>query len=90
MEKGLREGMAAIAQRGLLQTQEAMLETGKKSNSLFIGIPKEVSHQECRIALTPLSVALLVNNGHKVILESGAGDGNRTRNRLFTKQVLYR
>ena len=25
--------------------------------------------------------------GHRV--ESGAGDGIRTRNRLFTKQVLY-
>jgi alanine dehydrogenase len=73
MATGLREGMADIARQGLLQTQEAMLETRNRKNSLNIGIPKEISFQENRIALTPLSVALLVNNGHKVVLESGAG-----------------
>lgn len=73
MATGLREGMADIARQGLLQTQEATLETRNKKNSLNIGIPKEISFQENRIALTPLSVALLVNNGHRVILESGAG-----------------
>ncbi|SEQ80509.1 alanine dehydrogenase [Pedobacter rhizosphaerae] len=73
MATGLREGMADIARQGLLQTQEAMLETRNRKNSLNIGIPKEISFQENRIALTPLSVALLVNNGHRVVLESGAG-----------------
>ena len=70
MATGFREGMAAIAQRGLLQTQKSMMEPNKKNNSLFIGIPKEISFQECRIALTPLSVALLVNNGHRVVIQS--------------------
>ncbi|RNL50582.1 alanine dehydrogenase [Pedobacter jejuensis] len=73
MATGLREGMADIARQGLLQTQEATLETRNKKNNLYIGIPKEISFQENRIALTPLSVALLVNNGHQVVLESGAG-----------------
>ncbi|WP_316830325.1 alanine dehydrogenase [Pedobacter aquatilis] len=73
MATGLREGMADIARQGLLQTQEATLETRNRKNNLNIGIPKEISFQENRIALTPLSVALLVNNGHRVILESGAG-----------------
>lgn len=73
MATGLREGMADIARQGLLQTQEAKLETRNKKNSLYIGIPKEISFQENRIALTPLSVALLVNNGHRVVLETGAG-----------------
>lgn len=73
MAKGLREGMADIARQGLLQTQEATLETINRKNNLYIGIPKEISFQENRIALTPLSVALLVNNGHRVVLESGAG-----------------
>ncbi len=86
MATGLREGMAAIAQRGLMQTQEETLEVGKKSNSLYIGIPKEVSFQECRIALTPLSVALLVNNGHKVIIEAGAGEGANFSDRAYSEQ----
>jgi len=86
MATGFREGMAAIAQRGLLQTQEETLETNNKSNSLYIGIPKEISFQECRIALTPLSVALLVNNGHKVIIESGAGVGANFTDKDYSEQ----
>lgn len=81
-----RNEMAAIAQRGLMQTQEAMLETENKSSSLYIGIPKEVSYQECRIALTPLSVALLVNNGHKVFLEAGAGEGANFSDKDYSEQ----
>lgn len=86
MASGLLKGMAAIAQRGLLQTQEEMLEVNKKSNSLYIGIPKEISFQECRIALTPLSVALLVNNGHRVIIESGAGVGANFSDKDYSEQ----
>lgn len=81
-----RNEMAAIAQRGLLQTQEAMLETEQKSSNLFVGIPKEISYQECRIALTPLSVALLVNNGHKVLLEAGAGEGANFSDKDYSEQ----
>ena len=73
MATGLREGMASIAQKGLIQPKEALSEINKKNNSLYIGIPKEISFQENRIALTPLSVALLVHNGHKVVIEAGAG-----------------
>lgn len=86
MATGFREGMAAIAQRGLMQTQEETLETNKKSNSLYIGIPKEISFQECRIALTPLSVALLINNGHKVVIESGAGVGANFTDKDYSEQ----
>ncbi len=86
MATGLRAGMASIAQRGLLQTQEEMLETGKKNNRLYIGIPKETSFQECRIALTPLSVALLINNGHDVIIESGAGQGANFSDNDYSEQ----
>lgn len=86
MATGLLKGMAAIAQRGLMQTQEETLEVNKKSNSLYIGIPKEISFQECRIALTPLSVALLVNNGHKVIIESGAGVGANFSDKDYSEQ----
>jgi alanine dehydrogenase len=41
---------------------------------MFIGIPKEFSLQENRVALVPSSVATLVANGHRVVIESGAGD----------------
>lgn len=53
--------------------QEEMLEVGKKKGKLLIGIPKEIAYQENRVPLVPDAVALLVNEGHKIIIESGAG-----------------
>ncbi len=58
-----------------LLPQEEMLEVHKRKGNLFIGIPKETSFQEKRVCLTPDAVSALVNNDHKVLLESGAGDG---------------
>ena len=52
-----------------------MLEIKKQKGELFIGIPKETHLQEKRICLTPDAVAALTNHGHRIIIESGAGDG---------------
>jgi alanine dehydrogenase len=62
-----------LAKSGLLP-QEEMLEVKTRDSKLFIGIPKETGFQEKRVALVPESVGLLVNNGHRVIIESKAGD----------------
>ncbi len=51
-----------------------MLEIKKQKGELFIGIPKETCLEERRISLTPDAVAALVNSGHRVVVESGAGD----------------
>jgi len=53
---------------------EEKLEVPIHKSSLHIGIPKEKYYQEKRIALTPDSVLSLVNNGHRVLIESGAGE----------------
>lgn len=52
-----------------------MLEIKKKKGELFIGMPKETHLQEKRICLTPDAVAALTNHGHRIVLESGAGEG---------------
>ncbi len=39
-----------------------------------IGIPNEVAVDERRIALTPVGVYALINEGHTVFVESGAGE----------------
>ena len=54
---------------------EEMLEIKRKKGSLFIGIPKETSFQERRVALVPETVSLLVAHGHEVKVESKAGEG---------------
>ncbi|NMH88310.1 alanine dehydrogenase [Flavivirga algicola] len=58
-----------------LLPQEETLELLKSKGELFIGIPKETAFQERRVCLTPDAVFALVSNGHKVLLESGAGNG---------------
>ncbi|MFI0429154.1 alanine dehydrogenase [Mariniflexile sp. HMF6888] len=58
-----------------LLPQEETLEIFKRKGELFIGIPKETAFQEKRVCLTPDAVYAIVNNGHRVLLESGAGDG---------------
>lgn len=55
---------------------EETLEIAPKKKKLFIGIPKETSFQENRIALTPEAVSVLVNNGHRVMVEHNAGVGS--------------
>ncbi len=55
------------------QPQEEMLEVGTRKGSLYIGIPKEISFQETRVTLVPDAVAVLVNNGHRVVIETDAG-----------------
>ena len=52
-----------------------MLEIKKQKDELYIGIPKETHHEEKRICLTPNAVAALTSNGHRIVVESGAGDG---------------
>ena len=58
-----------------LLPQEEKLEIQKRKGDLYIGIPKETSFQERRVCLTPDAVSALISNGHRVLLESGAGDG---------------
>ena len=62
-----------LAKSGLLP-QEEMLEVKTRDSKLFIGIPRERGFQEKRVSLVPESVGLLVNNGHRVIIESKAGE----------------
>nr|WP_295969872.1 alanine dehydrogenase [uncultured Bacillus sp.] len=41
-----------------------------------IGIPKEIKNHEKRVAMTPAGVMHLVNKGHQVYVEKGAGLGS--------------
>ncbi|MBU3682228.1 MAG: alanine dehydrogenase [Flavobacterium sp.] len=56
-----------------LLPQEEKLEIARQKSALFIGIPKETSYQERRICLTPDAVNALTLQGHRVLLEAGAG-----------------
>jgi alanine dehydrogenase len=54
--------------------QEERLAVVTEQKSLKIGLPKERVFQERRICLTPDDIAVLVANGHQLLIEAGAGD----------------
>ncbi|MDP2540549.1 alanine dehydrogenase [Tenacibaculum discolor] len=58
-----------------LMPQTEMLEIKKRKGDLFIGLPKETHFEEKRISLSPDAVAALVAHGHRIVIETGAGDG---------------
>jgi len=55
---------------------EEVLQIIPKRKQLFIGIPRETSFQENRVALTPEAVSVLVNMGHEIVVEHAAGEGS--------------
>ena len=57
------------------ETMEETLDIKPKGAELLIGIPKENSFNENRIALTPEAVGVMIANGHQVVVETKAGDG---------------
>ena len=58
------------------ETLEETLDVKPHGTELLIGIPKECSFSENRIALTPEAVGVMVANGHRVIVETKAGEGS--------------
>jgi alanine dehydrogenase len=67
------DALKSLAIEAALSPQEEKLEIGQKKRKLYIGIPKETEFQEQRVALVPQSVGLLIANGHRVVVETGAG-----------------
>ena len=65
-----------LMKEGRLLPQEEMLEIAKKKGSLNIGVPREDSFQERRVALVPEAVSLLVANGHSIKVETRAGENS--------------
>ena len=84
--------LKSLAQEAVMMPQEKLQPTGKKNSRLYIGIPKENSFQENRVPLVPEAVALLVNHGHEVVIESKAGDKANFSDRDYSEagaQIVY-
>lgn len=65
--------------------KEEKLEVVKKGKTFSIGVPKETCLSEKRTCLIPDAVQILVNNGHRVIVESGAGEGSHYSDLLYSE-----
>lgn len=80
-----KEALRALAHEAALMPQEKMAPLGNRKKQLFIGIPKETSFQENRVALAPEAVGLLVNNGHRVVVETNAGKASNFQDNEYSE-----
>ncbi|MGB5172426.1 alanine dehydrogenase [Eudoraea sp.] len=80
----MNQSSSPFSQQQLLP-QEETLEIFKQKGELFIGIPNEYQYQEKRICLTPDAVNALTSNGHKVLLEAGAGESASFSDKDYTE-----
>lgn len=86
------ELLKTLIQQGSLMPKEEMLEIKRRKGNLFIGIPKENSFQERRVALVPEAVSLLVANGHHVRIETKAGEGTNFTDNDYSEvgaEIIY-
>jgi alanine dehydrogenase len=83
MTEKKKTGFEALAKTTLMP-QEQTLEVRKRRHAFYIGLPKEISLQENRISLTPDAVAILVNNGHEVRVETKAGIGSKFTDKQYS------
>ncbi len=48
-------------------------------------VPKEIKNHEYRVGMTPESVAAAVSHGHKVLVETNAGNGIGASDDIYQK-----
>ncbi|MEO1654373.1 MAG: alanine dehydrogenase [Bacteroidota bacterium] len=88
MSKQYKEGIEidpVAKEQLLLYPIEQLKPVKKRFQKLSIGIPKENTQLEKRVALRPEAIALLTNNGHEVIIESKAGINSSFPDHLFSE-----
>jgi len=64
--------MAHFEEQQLLPAEEK-LDIRIKGQKIIIGIPANINNDEQCLPLTPQAVEMLVNTGHEVMIETGAG-----------------
>lgn len=82
----------SFAKEQALYPKEAPLMVAKAEKSMTIGVPVEKELQENRVSLVPQSVSVLVNNGHEVVVEKGAGEASKFSDREYSEagaKIVY-
>lgn len=72
-DEGKKFSFSEFFTEGQYQTQTEVLAVDSHNKKISIGIPKEESIDENRIALVPNSIRTLIGYGHKVKVETNAG-----------------
>jgi alanine dehydrogenase len=52
---------------------------------MIVGVPREIKSDEYRVAMIPVGVEELTRSGHKVLVQTGAGQGSGIADDAYTK-----
>ena len=85
MKPKIDVALGKLATESALYPKEALMPVKERDHKLYIGLPKESEDFENRVCLTPEAVALLVNNGHEVIVETNAGVNAKFSDREYSE-----
>jgi alanine dehydrogenase len=88
----MSSGKSIVSASFQYETFEETLDVRPGQQPLWIGLPRETDFQENRISLTPDAVAVLVNNGHRVVVEHRAGEGAHYSDKDYSEagaQIVY-
>ncbi len=92
MSESIRSELEEIAKGTALYPKESPLRTREGRKTLQISVPIETSLQENRVSLKPESVSLLVNNGHEILVETGAGNSANFKDNEYSEagaRIIY-
>ena len=53
-----------------------------------VGVPREIKPAEYRVAITPAGVREMVEHGHEVLVEAGAGEVRGTQQRTVVVHLV--
>ncbi len=84
--------LGVLVKEQILYPKEQLMKVRKQLPQLCIGMPKELDGIENRVCLTPEAVALIVNNGHIVQIETGAGLNAKYSDREYSEagaKIVY-
>lgn len=84
MTEQLKGSVSVLVEESKHYPQEKPALIGKTQKQLHVGVPKENSSHENRVPLTPKAVESLTANGHRVLIESGAGERSNFSDKQYT------
>ncbi len=73
MEQKYKKSVDISRGKGCVIPKEEMLFVGSRKKKLVIGLPNETDRHEGRLCLSPQAVQFVIDNGHTVYVQRGAG-----------------
>lgn len=77
-------GIEELASQTALYPQESLLAVKTTQKQLFIGLPKERDLDESRLVLTPEATSILTRNGHRICVETTAGQAAKFSDQAYS------